>query len=42
MLRDFENKTSARVVLDFKGVQNGRQVVLLELDIDNGTNDGTR
>jgi hypothetical protein len=41
MLRDFKNKASTRVVLDFKGVQNSRQVVLFKLNIDDSTNNGT-
>jgi hypothetical protein len=37
---DFENETTTVEVLDLEGVENGREVVGLELNIDDGTNDG--
>ena len=41
VLSNFKNKTSTSVILNFKGIQNGGQVFLFELDIDNGTNNRT-
>ncbi|KAJ1883594.1 hypothetical protein LPJ66_011018 [Kickxella alabastrina] len=40
MLGDFENKAGA-VVEELEGVQDGRKVVLLKLDVDDGTNNLT-
>ena len=37
VLGDLENKTATGVVLDLKGVENSGQVLLLELDVDDGT-----
>eukprot|EP00842_Homolaphlyctis_polyrhiza_P005414 jgi/Hompol1/5874/HPOL_000124-RA len=39
MLGNLENKASV-VALNLKGVQDGRQVARVELNVDNGTNDG--
>jgi hypothetical protein len=41
MLSNFEDETTTSVVLDFESVQNSRKGVLFELNIDNGTNNGT-
>jgi hypothetical protein len=41
MLSNFEDETTTSVVLDFESVQNSRKSVLFELNIDNGTNNGT-
>ena len=37
---DLEDETSAVVVLDLERIENGREVLSLELDVDDGTNDG--
>jgi hypothetical protein len=37
---DLEDETTTREVLDFEGVENGRNVVIAELDIDDGTDNG--
>ena len=39
MLGDLQDNT-AGVILDFQCVENGRQVARVELDVDDGTNDG--
>lgn len=39
MHRDFENE-SVLESLDFEGVENGREVLSVELNIDDGTNNG--
>jgi hypothetical protein len=36
---DFKNKATTREVLDLEGIENWREVIRLELDVDNGTND---
>lgn len=41
MLSNFKDKTTTSVVLNFKSVQDSRKSVLFELNVDNGTNDGT-
>lgn len=41
VLSDFQNKATSSVVLDFQSVQNSRKVLLLELDVNDGTNDRT-
>lgn len=38
--RDFEDEPAAREVLDLEGVQNGGEVLCLELDVDDSTDDG--
>ena len=40
MGRDLENEAAAGEVLDLEGVQDGREVVRVKLDVDDGTNDG--
>ena len=40
MGRDLENEAATREVLDLEGVQDGREVVRVKLDVDDGTNDG--
>ena len=42
MLGDLENETTvlSTLELDLEGVEDRRQVVGVEVDIDNGTNDG--
>ena len=40
MGRDLEDETTAVEVLDLEGVENGREVVRLELHVNDGTNDG--
>ena len=37
---DLQNKTTTLEVNDLERVENGREVLSLELDIDDGTNDG--
>lgn len=39
MLRNFENKSDV-VVLDLESVQDGRKGILLELNVNDGTDDG--
>jgi hypothetical protein len=41
MLSNFKDKTTTSTVLNFKSVQDSRKSVLFELNVDNGTNDGT-
>jgi hypothetical protein len=36
---DFKDEAAATEVLDFKGIENWRQVISLELNIDDSTND---
>ena len=36
---NLENETTAMEVLDLKGVENGREAVVVELNINDGTND---
>lgn len=38
--RDLQNEATTVEILDFEGVKDGREVVGVELDIDDGTNDG--
>jgi hypothetical protein len=43
VLGDLEHKSSSSLVtreLDLEGVEDGREVVRVEVDIDDGTNDG--
>ena len=41
MLGDLENETTAALnVLDLKSVENGGELLAVELDVDDGTNDG--
>ena len=41
VLGDLENETSATLnILDLEGVKDGRELLSVELDIDDGTNDG--
>jgi hypothetical protein len=37
MLGDLEDKATARGIFDDEGVQHGREIVSVELDIDNST-----
>lgn len=37
---DFEDETTAGKVLHLKGVEDGGQVLRLELNVDDGTDDG--
>jgi hypothetical protein len=37
--RDLEHEAAAVEVLDLERVQDGRQVLRVELDVDDGTND---
>lgn len=39
MGRDFENETTAMEILDLERVENRGEVVGIELDVDNCTND---
>lgn len=39
MGRDFQNEATTLEVLDLEGIEDGREVVGVELDIDDGTND---
>jgi hypothetical protein len=40
MGRDLEDEATTVEILDLKGIEDGRKVVGVELDINNGTNDG--
>jgi hypothetical protein len=40
MRRDLKYKATAMEVLHFEGIKNGRKVVGVELDVDDGTDDG--
>jgi hypothetical protein len=40
VLSNLENQTAIQV-LDFESVKNGRELALIELNVDDGTNDGT-
>lgn len=40
MRGDFENETATAEILNLQGVKNGWEIVGLELDVDDGTNDG--
>lgn len=41
MLGNFENETTTSVILNFESVQDSGKSILLKLNIDDGTNDGT-
>ena len=36
---DLKNKAAATEVLDLKGIENWRQIISLELNVDNSTDD---
>jgi peptide chain release factor 1 len=38
--RDLENEPAAREILDLEGVQNGGEILCLELDVNDSTDDG--
>jgi hypothetical protein len=41
MLSNFEDETATSVILNFESVQDSGKSILLKLNVNDGTNDGT-
>jgi hypothetical protein len=41
MLSNFEDKTTTSIILNFESVQDSGKSILLKLNVNDGTNDGT-